>query len=131
MKGLIYCSNEFCPNLGFLNKVLNILCDSGGIFKATTKQVLLDVYNDMRNCLNNPSYIIYPLSSNYLGNKVNTKALHDVNNKFSVGHDIPVWLNDPGKANHRILILSQDPRRNKKEMIDMEIGLSTPFAYIL
>lgn len=44
------------------------------------------------------------------------------------GHDLPVWLNDPYKAKYKVLVLSQDPRRNKDEMQNVEIGISTPFG---
>lgn len=122
-------NQSFCEPSGFLDKCLDILCASKGIFKANSKTVLKDVYDDMRTNLNSSQYIIYPVRGSIVSTTVN-KGTISKNNMIYAGHDFPVWLNDPTFAKYRVMVVSQDPRRNDQEMGDCtyEVGISTPFG---
>lgn len=119
--------NIFCPNGTFLGNVVDILCNPQGIFDVSAKCSVKDIYNDMSQKINCYQYCIYPLPGRSVQNGINNTLLIS-NGRYYAGHDLPVWLNDPSKAKHRILVLSQDPRRNDKEMLGKEIGISTPFG---
>lgn len=56
--------------------------------------------------------------------------LEDENTGIVAGLDTPVWIGNP-KADTRIMIVSQDPRRNIKEMAGHSpcISLSSPFGW--
>ncbi len=120
----------FCPNSTFLDKVLDILCDMAGvtgIFKNGTQSQLNDIYDKMRNDINMPQYVIYPLPSSCLNPNINPTNL-SINGIICAGHDLPVWLNDPDTASCRIMVLSQDPRRSDAESLYHTIGISSPFG---
>ena len=90
----------FCPNTQFLDQVVEILCKSSGIFDVSTKKPVKDIYNDMRQNINNNQYFIYPLRGILVQNGINDKLLKS-NGRYYAGHDLPVWLNDPSKTRHR------------------------------
>lgn len=121
----------FCPNSTFLDKVLDILCDNlTGVFNNGQPGLLKDlrdIYKKMRDDINNPQYVIYPLPSSCLNPNINTIKLSK-NGIISAGHDLPVWLNDPETASCRIMVLSQDPRRSEAESLNNTIGISSPFG---
>ena len=128
-------SIQFCTNGTFLDSIVDILCNTNSIFNVSAKRDIRDIYTKMHRDLNKHQYVIYPLPGYVVNNRLNPTLLEDpTTHKYYAGHDLPVWLNDPKKAEHRILIISQDPRRNKNEMLDkntgnkMEIGISTPFG---
>lgn len=120
----------FCPNSTFLDNVLDILCDNvTGVFNNGQPGLLKDlrdIYDKMRNDINNPQYVIYPLPSSCLNPNIDPTNLLNRNN-ICAGHDLPVWLNDPA-APCRIMVLSQDPRRSDVESLDDTIGISSPFG---
>lgn len=119
-------SGFFCPDDTFRVEVVNILC--GDLFTNAAKNYLLKIYNEMDNEIDNNVYIIKPLSSN-LNSKIHKDTLKGEMGNLYAGHDLPVWLNNPGEAdNKRLMIISQDPRRNDNEMKGKEIGVSTPFG---
>jgi hypothetical protein len=125
-------SNMFCPNGTFMNSVVDILCNRNGIFQASAKSLVEFFYDDMRQKINCIQYRLYPLPGNLVQNGINPSLLTS-NGHYYAGHDLPVWLNDPtqAKVKHRLLIVSQDPRRNVDEMNNNkieEIGISTPFG---
>jgi len=126
-------SSLFCPNAHFLDSVVNILCNTSGIFDVSAKSLVKDIYDDMRQNMNNIHHrLIHPLPGSFVQNGINGSLLKHYNNYYA-GHDLPVWLNDPtqAKVKHRLLIVSQDPRRNVDEMNNNkieEIGISTPFG---
>lgn len=135
MVSLLFNPILFCTNGTFLDGIVDILCNIDGIFKVLAKRDIRDIYSKMHRDLNKHQYVIYPLPGNIVNNRLNPTLLEDpTTHKYYAGHDLPVWLNDPKKAEHRILIISQDPRRNKNEMLDKnignkkEIGISTPFG---
>ena len=117
----------FCPKGKFLDQVVDILCNHNGIFQASTKSLVEFFYDDMRQKINNNQYLIYPLPGCSVQNKIDDSLLKS-NGHYYAGHDLPVWLNDPSKTRHRLLVVSQDPRRNVDEMKNKEIGISTPFG---
>ena len=119
---------QFCTNGTFLDSIVDILCNTNGIFTVSAKRDIRDIYTKMHRDFIKPQYVIYSLSRNVI-NGLNATLLNDpITNKIYAGHDLPVWLNDPSIAKHRILVLSQDPRRNAKEMSGKQIGISTPFG---
>ena len=127
---LLILSN-FCPNRNFRCKVIDILCSDKGLFFPSAAHKICDIYNDMESNVNKylataPKVRIYPLNQEDLNCIINRDKLGC--GTLSCGHDLPVWINDPEKAKYRIMVLSQDPRRNKKEMGSMEIGISSPFG---
>ena len=118
----------FCTNGTFLDSIVDILCNTNGIFTVSAKRDIRDIYTKMHRDLNKHQYAIYPLSGNVI-NGLNTTLLEDpTTQKIYAGHDLPVWLNDPSQSIHRLLVVSQDPRRNVDEMKNKEIGISTPFG---
>ena len=127
MPNLIINQNQFCPNDQFLDLVVDILCNPKGIFDVLAKNPIKDIYDDMRQKINCNQYCIYPLPGSSVQNGINNSLLIS-NGRYYAGHDLPVWLNNPSIAKHKILVLSQDPRRNDKEMTGKEIGISTPFG---
>ena len=135
---MVLNSSLFCPNGQFLNKVTNYLCSNSlGLFTPCSVALLKDIYGQMRNNINTPfigsnfgkriKVQIYPLGQACLNGSIDQTNII-ANGKLSCGHDLPVWLNNPETAKHRIMVLSQDPRRNKYEMGNMEIGVSSPFG---
>lgn len=121
-------SSLFCPNAHYLDSVVNILCNTSGIFDVSAKSVVKVIYDDMRQNINNIHHrLIHPLPGSFVQNGINGSLLKHYNNYYA-GHDLPVWLNDPSIAKHKILVLSQDPRRNAQEMRGKQIGISTPFG---
>lgn len=120
----------FCPNSSFLDKVLDILCDNRtGVFKNGQPGLLndlRDIYNKMRNDINIPQYVIYPLPSSCMNPNINPTNLLYGNN-ICAGHDLPVWLNDPDTASCRIMVLSQDPKRTGPMRLNT-IDISSPFG---
>ena len=135
---MVLNSSLFCPNGQFLNKVTNYLCSNSlGLFTPCSVALLKDIYGQMRNNINTPfigsnfgkriKVQIYPLGQACLNGSID-QTIIIANGKLSCGHDLPVWLNNPETAKHRIMVLSQDPRRNKYEMGNMEIGVSSPFG---
>lgn len=119
----------FCPNTQFLGQVVDILCNSYGIFDVSAKEPVKKIYDNMRQNININQYFIYSPCGILVQNGINDKLLKS-NGRYYAGHDLPVWLNDPSEAKHRILVVSQDPRRNDQEMGNgtYEIGISTPFG---
>lgn len=61
---------------------------------------------------------------------IERSLLEDENTGIVAGLDTPVWIGNP-KADTRIMIVSQDPRRNIKEMAGHSpcISLSSPFGW--
>ena len=61
---------------------------------------------------------------------IDRSLLEDANTGIVAGLDTPVWIGNPN-ADTRIMIVSQDPRRNIKEMADHSpcISLSSPFGW--
>ena len=123
--------SNFCPNGNTRCKVIDILCSNKGLFFPSAAHKICDIYNDMECNVNKylataPKVKIYPLNQEDLNCIINRDKLGC--GTLSCGHDLPVWINDPEKAKYRIMVLSQDPRRNKKEMGSMEIGISSPFG---
>lgn len=61
---------------------------------------------------------------------IDHSLLADANTDIVAGLDTPVWIGNPN-ADTRIMIVSQDPRRNKKEMAEHSpcISLSSPFGW--
>ena len=61
---------------------------------------------------------------------IDRSLLADANTCIVAGLDTPVWIGNPN-ADTRIMIVSQDPRRNKKEMAEHSpcISLSSPFGW--
>lgn len=61
---------------------------------------------------------------------IERSLLEDENTGIVAGLDTPVWIGNP-KADTRIMIVSQDPRRNIKEMAGhcSCISLSSPFGW--
>lgn len=128
MATLRFNSIQFCTNGTFLDSIIDILCNTNGIFTVSAKRDIKDIYTKMRSDFDEPQYVIYPLSGNVI-NGLNTTLLEDpTTQKIYAGHDLPVWLNDPSQSIHRLLVVSQDPRRNVDEMKNKEIGISTPFG---
>ena len=129
MKKYISLRN-FCPQDKFRQKVIEILCNN--LFSKNS--IALDcIYQKMAKNINVPyCRRIYSLEGKFLSNKICLKKIKKINNPYA-GHDLPVWLNDPFNSSKRIMILSQDPRRNDSEMKDTKmkdnvIGISTPFG---
>lgn len=123
---------NFCPCENFRRKVIEILCGNDGLFDLSSFQTILEIYKEMEDNVNSdtvnaPKVKIYQLGQNALNGNISTNKLLR-NNTLSCGHDLPVWINDPCEAELRIMVLSQDPRRNKKEMGKMKIGISSPFG---
>lgn len=119
---------NFCPNKIFRCKVIDILC-SDRLFSPSSSHEICEIYNDMESNVNlstTPKVKIYPLKQKALNQRIDTTNLGT--STLSCGHDLPVWINNPQKAKHRIMVLGQDPRRNSKEMGSMEIGISSPFG---
>lgn len=128
MATLLFNPILFCTNGTFLDSIVDILCNTNGIFTVSAKRDIKDIYTKMRSDFDKPQYVIYPLSGNVI-NGLNTTLLEDpTTQKIYAGHDLPVWLNDPSQSIHRLLVVSQDPRRNVDEMKNKEIGISTPFG---
>lgn len=118
---------SFCPGT-FQERCIDILCeDAKGLFTQEAKAYIKDIYETMRNDIDKDDYPIYPIPGTFLNSKIDTKLITKDGNLYA-GHDLPVWLNDPDKAIYKVLVLSQDPRRNNNEMKDMGIGISTPFG---
>ena len=117
----------FCP-VPLQERCINILCeDTGGLFTQKAKECIKNIYKTMQNDIDEDGYHIYGIPGEFLNKNINTTTL-EKNGSLYAGHDLPVWLNDSDKAQYRILVLSQDPRRNEDEMKDKEIGVSTPFG---
>lgn len=127
---LINNPNSFCLNSQFLAGCIDILCGSDGIFDVSCQSELNGTYIAMRQNINVDSYTICPLAGTHINQSNVRLGSLCKNGKVYAGHDLPVWLNDPMEAKRRIMVLSQDPRRNDKEMQNgtLEIGLSTPFG---
>ena len=121
---------NFCPNKAFRCEVIDILCGNDGLFYPSSFQRILEIYKEMEDNVNShvtmPKVKIYKLDQSTLKNTIDRTNLG--NNTLSCGHDLPVWINDPCEAQHRIMVLSQDPRRNENEMRNMKIGISSPFG---
>ena len=129
MATLLFNPILFCTNGTFLDSIVDILCNTNGIFTVSAKRDIRDIYTRMHRDLNKHQYVIYPLPGNIIYNKLDPTLLKDpTTHNFYAGHDLPVWLNDPSIAKHKILVLSQDPRRNAQEMRGKQIGISTPFG---
>lgn len=128
---LIINPNEFCAGKKFKAGIIKILYNH--LFKPGSN---LDViYDDMTRDINADSRLkiqLYKVCGIFLGN-LDPKHIQ-WNNSIYAGHDLPVWLNDPNSADIRILLISQDPRRNKEEMEENNmptsnvISISTPFG---
>lgn len=117
----------FCP-VPLQERCINILCeDTGGLFTQKAKECIKNIYKTMQNDIDEDGYHIYGIPGEFLNKNIKTTTL-EKNGSLYAGHDFPVWLNDSDKAQYRILVLSQDPRRNEDEMKDKEIGVSTPFG---
>lgn len=124
----------FCDNNFFQHQVIYIL--TSVLFQKTQVQKLNDIYEDMKRNVYNMSGPwhpkLYSLPANSLQN-VSPAKISSPNGIYA-GHDLPVWLNDPYKADVRIMIVSQDPRRSDAEMksagLNQQRGIavSSPFG---
>lgn len=125
----LFLDESFCPG-SFQERCIDILCkDDEGLFTLDAKECIKSIYETMRKDIDKDDYHIYGISGKFLNTtKIYTTTLIKKDGSMYAGHDLPVWLKDPDKAKYRVLVLSQDPRRNKDEMQDVEIGISTPFG---
>lgn len=78
--------------------------------------------------------LLYPIDAGLLESGIDKQNINQ-NGKIYAGHDLPVWLGNPGEAEIRIMVVSQDPRRSEKEMGQIGlngntggIALSSPFG---
>ena len=131
MTPLIINENDFCAGDDFKKRIIDVL------YKYFFKQKagLETIYDEMKKEINADSNLkikLYPVG----GESLNKLALQHIqtNNSIYAGHDLPVWLNDPQSSDIRIMVISQDPRRNEKEMKENNmptsnvISISTPFG---
>lgn len=127
--------DEFCPNKCFRGKVIELLYD---VLFDTKQTTLEEVYKRMTTNLNkesSKSVTLYPIATDVRIDLDRTTLSR--NGKLYAGHDLPVWLGNPCKADVRLMIISQDPRRSEKEMerakkekadASAVVTLSTPFG---
>ena len=124
-------SNDFCAGNIFKKSIID------NLFKYLFEQEadLGKIYDDMTREINADSNLkikLYPVCGKSLKNLAPQHIQRD--NSIYAGHDLPVWLNNPESADIRIMVISQDPRRNDKEMKENEmptsnvISISTPFG---
>ena len=89
-------------------------------------------YSHMENNLNEKP-CKYKHKEGYIGDciskEIERSLLEDENTGIVAGLDTPVWIGNP-KADTRIMIVSQDPRRSLNEMAGHSqcISLSSPFG---
>lgn len=140
-------NKDFCTNKNFRDNVIKLLV--GNLFRdyipginstiIKTPDILNSIYDAMTRDINTHQYILYPLYGDPLDpniNKVNLSYPLTGAKQFDVwaGHDLPVWIGDPDKADIKLMIVSQDPRRNAVEMQSCGLGhtdgisISTPFG---
>jgi uracil-DNA glycosylase len=135
-----FCNEKFI--LKIIDNVLKPLFDGNFQPLSDSKQqaeddvnlypnVLNQRYEDMRNNLNSENH----KKEAYIeGNLSVKKDKLCVEGKIAVGLDLPVLIGNPN-ADNRIMVISQDPRRNEDEM-DFPTNkghdccaLSTPFGW--
>lgn len=129
---------DFCPNHGyFREKVIDILTKH--LFKPNLRSSIAEIYDSMTSDINTPQNILYPLYGDPLNvgiKKTNFTfpPYHNANPFYPwAGHDLPVWIGNPEHAQKKLMIVSQDPRRNVEEMVltlgkSDGISISTPFG---
>ncbi len=129
-------NKDFCPNKSFRDKIIKLLV--GKLFKNKIPE-LNSIYDAMTRDINKPHYILYPIYGDPLYphiNKGNLRYPQTGAKQFNVwaGHDLPVWIGDPDEADIKLMIVSQNPRRNAGEMQSCGLGqtdgisISTPFG---
>ena len=124
---------RFCPNKKFQKDVIDILCNS--LFVSSTVSLIEDVYRKMNGKINDiDASLLYPMEAGTLKSGIDIQNICQNGNIYA-GHDLPVWLGDPCGADIKIMVISQDPRRNDSEMHTAGItsnsggiALSTPFG---
>ncbi len=127
---ILKINQTFCSPDSFQDRCVDILCGNPGVFNASCKSILIDIYNDMRKNINCDQYKIYDNAKGcHIHNKINISSISKNGNIYA-GHDLPVWLNNPEEADWRVMVISQDPRRDDEEMGNgkYEIGISSPFG---
>jgi hypothetical protein len=131
MVPLVIQNNEFCAGKDFKGSIIDILYK----YLFEQKAGLETIYDEMKKEINADSNLkikLYPVGGESL-KKLDPQHIQR-NNSIYAGHDLPVWLNDPESADIRIMVISQDPRRNEKEMKENNmptsnvISISTPFG---
>ena len=100
------------------------------------------IYEDMTKEINEDVIVacnrkiikLYPCDGKNINDKLNKQCIQR-NSVVYAGHDLPVWRNNPEQAKIRIMVITQDPRRNEVEMTNNGmlptsnvIGISTPFG---
>lgn len=135
MAQLIINNNEFCAGQKFKDQIIDILYTH--LFDRGAD--LENIYDEMSreiNVMGNNKKIIklYERDGIYIINKLNIQSIQR-NNFVYAGHDLPVWRNDPNQAKIKIMVITQDPRRNedevnlnKKSASPHVISISTPFG---
>lgn len=116
-------SGFFCPDDKFRGYVVDILC--GNLFTNNAKNNLLNIYKEMDNKIdNNGANLLYPMNAGLLNSCIDKQNINQNGNIYA-GHDLPVWLGNPKKADTRIMVVSQDPRRSEKEMGQIGLNVNT------
>ena len=136
MTPLIINPYEFCEGQNFKDGIIDILYKY--LFEPGAD--LEKIYYQMEREINAGSSLkikLYPVGGKFLKKGLKPDYIQRKKSIYA-GHDLPVWLNDPGNADIRIMVISQDPRRSEKEMIENNkengmptsnvISISTPFG---